>query len=402
MEQLLSLLSDISKIRNKIDIERKNKESRGELFNVFKILDLSTAEVRTHSAFIRELLDPHGAHGLKTAPLSAFLSIVEEVISPKLFHIQTDCASVRVEESIGNITNDYNEGGRIDIIIEAKGNAVIIENKIDAGDQYKQMVRYHNYGKSRFNDNYVLLYLTKSGYKASDSSTCGDQETLVEGEDYYSISYKNHIVRWLNLCLSSAYDKPLVRETLVQYRNLILDLTNTMNTTDLIPILKKEQNITIIRDIVNNLGALYSDLIQNDIPNIHKSIATELGLIEESSNFGNGNGYVYFFRKAWRHAAIAVGKEGRETKTYVSIRGRDGFLNTDKDRLILKTLGNNSAKSYPFGWKYLPDDILYLENINTAAAIINGDYKSKLKAIIQEILIEVESRVPNIGEIDIQ
>ena len=175
-----------------------------------------------------------------------------------------------------------------------------------------------------------------------------------------------------------------------------------MNTTELIPILKNEQNIILVRDIVNNLGALYSDLIQNNLPIIHDNIAEELGLITESVNFGKGNGYVYFYRKTWRHAAIAVGKEGRETKTYISIRGRDGYLKINNSLLILNSLGHNSARSYPFGWKYLPNDILYLESINTAVAIINGDYKSKLKAIIQEILIEVESRVPNIGEIDIQ
>ena len=373
------------------------------MFNVFKVLNLSTAEVRTHSAFIRELLDPQGTHGLSTAPLSAFLSIVEDVMLPQSFHFQTDCASARVEEHIGDITDDYNEGGRIDIIIEAKDKAIIIENKIDAGDRYKQMVRYHNFGESKYKNNYVLLYLTKYGYKASESSTTNDnKETLVEGKDYYNISYQDHIVKWLNLCLSAAYDKPLIRETLVQYRNLILDLTNTMNTTELIPILKKEQNINLVRDIVNNLGALYTDLIQNDLPIIHNSIAEELGLIKDSSYFWKGDGYVYFYRKTWKHAAIAVGKEGRELKTYISIRGRDGDLQINKDVLILNTLGNNSAEKYPFGWKYLPNDILYLESINTAVAIINGDYKSKLKAIIQEILIEVESRVPNIGEIDIQ
>jgi len=403
VEQLQSLLSEVSKIRQKNEIERKNRESRGEMFNVFKVLNLSTAEVRTHSAFIRELLDPHGSHGLKTVPLSAFLSILEDVILPQPFDFQVDYASVRVEDYIGDITDDYNEGGRIDIIIEAKGKAVIIENKIDAGDQYKQLVRYHSYAESRYKGNCVLLYLTKSGYNASESSTTNDMEgTLVEGKDYYSISYQEHIVKWLNICLSAAYDKPLIRETLVQYRNLIFDITNTMNTTELIPILKNEQNIILVRDIVNNLGALYSDLIQNNLPIIHDNIAEELGLITESVNFGKGNGYVYFYRKTWRHAAIAVGKEGRETKTYISIRGRDGYLKINNSLLILNSLGHNSARSYPFGWKYLPDDILCLESINTAAAIITGNYESKLKELIHEVLTEVECRIPDIGGIDIQ
>lgn len=41
---------------------KKVNELTGENFNVFKILKLESSEVRMHSAFIAELLNPKGSH----------------------------------------------------------------------------------------------------------------------------------------------------------------------------------------------------------------------------------------------------------------------------------------------------------------------------------------------------
>ena len=35
----------------------------GEGFNIFQILKVGTNEVRMHSAFLAEMLDPNGSHG---------------------------------------------------------------------------------------------------------------------------------------------------------------------------------------------------------------------------------------------------------------------------------------------------------------------------------------------------
>ena len=59
-------------------------------------------------------------------------------------------------------------GGRVDIVLDDhKGCGVIIENKVDAGDQENQLLRYDNYAKKYFKKDYRLLYLTLDGHKPS-------------------------------------------------------------------------------------------------------------------------------------------------------------------------------------------------------------------------------------------
>ena len=65
--ELNDLLMEISKICL-IEQERmKHKQRKGDCFNVFNTLGLRSNEVRLHSAFLAELLNPDGNHGLKDA-----------------------------------------------------------------------------------------------------------------------------------------------------------------------------------------------------------------------------------------------------------------------------------------------------------------------------------------------
>ena len=45
----------------------------GDYFNVFNVLGLSSNETRTHSAFLAELLNPYGSHGMGDLFLKKFL-----------------------------------------------------------------------------------------------------------------------------------------------------------------------------------------------------------------------------------------------------------------------------------------------------------------------------------------
>lgn len=59
----------------KLEEERKLKERTQ--FNVFEILKLQSNENRTHSAFIAELLNPHGSHLIGTTFLKLFLEVTD-------------------------------------------------------------------------------------------------------------------------------------------------------------------------------------------------------------------------------------------------------------------------------------------------------------------------------------
>ena len=72
-DRLKYLLNAISKIVAKNKVQQEEKRKRGENFNIFSVMGLQTKEVRLHSAFLAELLNPKGNHGLGDKFLVAFL-----------------------------------------------------------------------------------------------------------------------------------------------------------------------------------------------------------------------------------------------------------------------------------------------------------------------------------------
>lgn len=199
----------------RVSLLRQTQEERallsGENFNVFQILGLETREVRTHSAFLAELLNPAGSHGLGDTFLKLFLPLLD------FPEFDASRARVVVEQPIGQIDADYMQGGRIDLYLEAAGRYIFIENKIYASDQFHQLWRYHQHQTAA-----RLVYLTLDGAEPPIWST-GQQ--LPAGR-CLPLSYKHHIKQWLEACRQVASIHPVVRETITQYLNLIISLTD--------------------------------------------------------------------------------------------------------------------------------------------------------------------------------
>ena len=259
MENLQTFLDEVKLIWKKSEVEKAEAHKRGEHFNIFNVLDLPSDEIRTHSAFIAELLDPNGSHGLGDQFLQSFVNTIDCL---KSWHFDTQSAKVHKELSIGGKNEDCSEGGRIDIVVESNGKAIIIENKIYAGDQEKQLVRYYNYGTKNYSNGIRLLYLTLNGDDASEYS----HEKLVINEDYYAIAYNHEISDWLQRCIEFSARQPLVRETLIQYQNLINQLTmNNMDKNsqeELLKLMSDPKNIDSICSILN-LEAKWREQIFN-------------------------------------------------------------------------------------------------------------------------------------------
>lgn len=108
MNKLQNLLT-----RYSLNINKNNQllDATGGRFNVFQVIGVTTAETRLHSAFLTELLDVKGSHGLKDKPLKAF---IRKCLDAE-FDFQTVNAISKVEHSIGIKT--ATTGGRIDIIV---------------------------------------------------------------------------------------------------------------------------------------------------------------------------------------------------------------------------------------------------------------------------------------------
>ena len=122
--------------------QQEERNRKGENYNLFSILSIERYELK-HSALIANLLDPKGSHGCGDAFLRAFF----EIALKDLAYPFEDCTPPHsyTEYYTGPIAGDT--GGRIDILVKSSHYGLIIENKIYAGDQDKQLTRYDNYGR---------------------------------------------------------------------------------------------------------------------------------------------------------------------------------------------------------------------------------------------------------------
>ncbi|BEG99006.1 PD-(D/E)XK nuclease family protein [Bacteroides sedimenti] len=249
------LLNNVKKL---FDHKKKIEKLKGETFNVFSILRMERIENNTHSAFLKELLDPKGAHLKDGIFLKLFLECIENS------DLDVNTAKVELEKHIGPRNDKNKTGGRVDIFIsDIKGSCVSIENKIDAQDQYAQIERYCNYKKG---ENKVY-YLTLDG-KLPDKTSCGK---LKADTDYFLLSYKNHILKWLELCLEKSVDDPILRESIKQYAILIKKITHTMNNEEekeLIDImLRHYEESSYISSNFNKAKQIITEKIRTDVYN---------------------------------------------------------------------------------------------------------------------------------------
>ncbi|RYE14736.1 MAG: hypothetical protein EOP45_19240 [Sphingobacteriaceae bacterium] len=210
--QFKSLLDQVSALSKRY---KHISELTGENFNIFRILKLESAEVKTHSAFIAELLSPQGSHGQK----DMFLNLFIKSFCFKGNELNAKNCLVEVEKHVGYKNMEGTEGGRIDIIItdQKSKSQIIIENKIYARDQHNQLLRYNHYSPDA-----DIIYLTLNDKKPGVSST----QILIENEHFKCFSYKADILNWLEACRKEVAVYPIVRESLTQYINLIKYLTN--------------------------------------------------------------------------------------------------------------------------------------------------------------------------------
>lgn len=381
--EIIRLKHLLDQVKALNDRYKKIDELTGENFNVFRILKLESSEVRMHSAFLAELLNPNGSHGQKDAFLKLFLKSFCFKNNP----IHTESCKVEIEKHTGFINDEGTEGGRIDIVITDKFNhQIIVENKIYAGDQVNQLYRYYKYSP-----NADLIYLTLEGNEPSDLS----KNELSIDVDFKCCSYALHVTEWLEKCRKEVVILPIIRESITQYLNLIKYLTNqTLNDAmaeELYSLLSSNLESSFI--IANNLN--YSLLKLLDKLNQELIIvAEELGLgytnnIEIDFKI-NYRGF-WFWKNDWQHVNIGFQFwEKNKDLVYGFIAKQDpaklSLPLTLKEKL--KILRNNSLKQnlwWPLYEKLQPP----FDNWNKYEAwkaIEDGTMRSVMKEKIEYLL----------------
>ena len=267
IEKFESMLKQIKVLNDKLEIKKLRGNNDYNLF--LSLLDIND-EVRLHSRFIYSLLDPNSLHYQK----ELFLELFIKACGLENFGLDPQIAKV------------YKEYENIDIYITDGAKHIILENKINAGDQEAQIKRYietiqkENNGEA---DIYVL-FLSKKGHEPSDYSLSGlkieDGKILDKNGDevakFKAISYKKEIMKWLGSCLDEAGNLANLVAVISQYKNVIEKIYGNykgveMDTEEISKIILENY------DLVDEIRNRYFDMANaNRLNKFMSNVKTEL------------------------------------------------------------------------------------------------------------------------------
>ena len=225
-------------------------------FNIFNILNLEYDEVRLHSRILKKFIENDINGFVNLIPIEYWIN--------KIKPTENQFEEILIEVPVYSNNENFGDG-RIDLLINFKGFSIIIENKIFAKDQEHQLIKYYNYGE-KFCDDFLLLYLTPLGKSPVDISIqFKDLNTpsLELDKHFYNISYRYHILNWLNIYRDEKKNNNLEKGILNQYINSLNKICGIMDAQ------QKERIIKLLND--ESIRSELS-LIKNDIQTIQTKI----------------------------------------------------------------------------------------------------------------------------------
>lgn len=274
--------------------ERRDDDRRRGLndLNIFTLLRKAHEEVGLHSRFIGYLLNPDADHGQGDLFLKMFLEECVHSVHPD-FTLNIESAQVICEYK------------RIDIYITDGAKHVIIENKIWAGDQNKQIARYiESIRNENVEDKDILvIYLSLDRAVPSAHSLGGEKGWKVENNQLVlkerSCPYKplyydqldnkngNHgegIWHWLSKCHEQIRNITNLSVAITQYREVIdklygryegktmnfLDYVGPKGLKDLADVERHLDEINlpkIRRELAKRFWGKVWDLLEKEFPN---------------------------------------------------------------------------------------------------------------------------------------
>ena len=291
----------------------KHKRRGNNDFNPYLEMWSGSNEVKLHSALICGFLNPLGNHYQGDVFLETFLE------------------SVGLKEWFGDSSNAraYREYENIDIYITNNDKHIIIENKIWAGDQDRQIERYiekiakeqsqesselessdidsnddMESSKSKTKqannayDNIAVLYLTPDGLEPSKYSL-GKWEIqgdyLVNGDKkvrFKAIAYKEEILKWIENSQAKVGCITHLNSALYFYKDVVQIITNTKeNTMNIAKFLtdnkdnNMQENMEIVFEILENQNEIIESYCEAIIEKHREQIESKgFEIIKTSDN----------------------------------------------------------------------------------------------------------------------
>lgn len=199
--------------------KQKMQKQRGlNDYNMVNVVRNENAEVGMHSNVIYSLIDPNGLHYQDDLFLNLF---IEHVIEPKIRESENydgfgKIISVDAEEQTTN-------NRRIDFTIKSSKYYIGIEMKIDANDLDEQLADYEKdlleKAQKDAKQDVIIFYLTKDGKEANENSH--------KGIIYKQVSFKNHILNWIDSCQHEVRNITNLNEAFENYKEIVHKITDS-------------------------------------------------------------------------------------------------------------------------------------------------------------------------------
>lgn len=371
-------MMETEKLLKEVNWFLKNKklevEKNEDTFNMFRICGVNHYE-NTHSSILAELLDPNASHQFEHKFLDAFIqTLIKLDILPPEYQFAYQGVKVHREYS-----TSY---GRLDILItNSLDEALLIENKIYASDQFEQLKRYHTFGAQKFNNKFKLLYLTLWGNESPQDA--------LDKTEYLQVSYSEAILQWLERCVEIAAKSPIVRETLIQYSNHIKNLTHQNTESkmnkELIDQLSSVENLDAVFTISENISHVKNNLINNVLLKQLEEIGKELNIVSqsESKDYVNTSWAGFSFAvNSWKNYNIFLEFGARGLRNLIiGLVPKNDQVDTSAFPIIKEKVGGGNARcAYIWFPKYQD------WNADAMKAIVNGEMKNLIKNEIIKLI----------------
>lgn len=336
----------IATLLNDVYTKHEQLKESGAYFNIFTALNIQWDE-RKHSCFIAELLNPRGSHGQGGLFLQSFIES-HEILKSKIDYDPKYSVRVETEKNIGTIPENFSKGGYIDIYIEINGKCIIIENKVNAGDQPKQLYRYHSYNKDA-----IILYLTKYGDEPSEEST---NEQLEKDKEYFCISYQDHINKWIEICMKKVESNHKIRESLNNYKSAVDEITfgGSMNNDIVSQIVKSKESIEaaflINKSIVScSIQEVLIKKLTEQLQQKAKQLKYEYSVVEGCGELGSDESEIAFVKKKRQDGLyVSIGFDKKFSEFFIGVSDNsvhNSIKNKIKGKRIISRVQNKIGKN---------------------------------------------------------
>lgn len=319
MNKVIEKMKDIREIQKQNEYNKQPEEE----FNLFGLLRKQHDEKYLHSNFIAELLKLPEDSGI-------FLKLF-------LKHIGLD------EKSFDSRIEVLKEYKNIDIFLRTKNKIIIIENKINARDQPKQLERYYKeiikeIGEEKKETiDIEIFYLTLDGKDPTKNSLgkllCNENDPNEEKQKVKNISYKQHISQWIEESIQEYKENNRIKQALIQYLEVVNNLTGILKDKDYLNdisnyLFDSAENIKLGRDIhqgyekaLTQLRVTFWEELENTIKEDHY-----LKELEEYKDFKYSKNKIETNKDCGLLYYIQKLEDGNELwLTYETEKGDDSF-----------------------------------------------------------------------------